>query len=183
MATVTKARITAEEFMNMDLGDGLFELVRGEIVKVPPAEFWHGFICGNIGAILRDFGRRTGHGHVATNDSAVIINPDTVRGADVCYYSEARWPRAQVGQGPPPVPPDLVVEVYSPSNRPGEMLEKVSEYLRAGVPMVWTVHPERRNLTIYRGDDPTPLVLTETDVVENLPELPGFHCRVAEFFA
>jgi Uma2 family endonuclease len=73
--------------------------------------------------------------------------------------------------------------VDSPGNRPEEMLEKIRDDLRAGVPMVWVVHPERRTLTIYRGDDPTPLVLTETDVVENLPELPGFHCRVAEFFA
>lgn len=183
MATTTRTQITASEFMNMDLGDGLFELVRGEIVTLSPPLYWHGFVCGNIYAVLNDFGRRTGHGHVATNDSAVVINDINVRGADLCYYSEVRWPRALVGQGPPPVPPDLVVEVYSPSNRPGEMLEKVSEYLRAGVPMVWTVHPERRSLTIYRGDDPTPLVLTETDVAENLPELPGFQCRVAEFFA
>ena len=45
------------------------------------------------------------------------------------------------------------------------------------------VDPGRRTVTVYRGDDPTPAVLTETHVLENIPELPGFRCPVAEFFA
>src|SRR5512135_1287360 len=99
MATAAK-KITAAEFRAMDLGDGLHELVRGEIVELTPPEYWHGYICLNIGAILREFGRRTGHGHVASNDSCVDVSDDTVRGADVAYYSEARWPRERVGQEP-----------------------------------------------------------------------------------
>jgi Uma2 family endonuclease len=183
MATTTKPLITAEEFLRMDLGEGLRELVRGEVIEIAPGEYWHGLICVNIANLLLAFGRQTGHGHVASNDSTVGISDLTVRGADVCYYSEARWPRARVGQERPPVPPDLVVEVYSPSNRPAEMLEKVADYLSAGVPMIWIVHPRRRTLAIYRGDDPTPTVLNEADVVEGIPELPGFRCQVAEFFA
>jgi len=174
---------TADEFMQMDLGDGQFELVRGRIVEVPPASFLHGSVCLSVGVLLHTFARRTGLGHVATNDSAIGISDATVRGADVCYYSEARWPRAQVGAGLPPVAPDLVVEVYSPSNRPAQMLEKVGDYLGAGTPMVWVIHPEKQNLTIYRRDDPTPIVLAGADAVEDLPELPGFRCRVADFFA
>ncbi len=183
MATTTKTQITADEFFQMDLGEGLYELVRGEIVKVNPPEYWHGYLCGNVYTILREYGQRTGHGHAATNDSAVAVSEITVRGADICYYSEARWPRAQVGQGRPSVPPDLVVEVVSPNDRPGKVLEKVGEYLSAGVPMVWVLHAKQRNLTIYRGDDPTPMVLTEADIVDNLAELPGFRCPVAECFA
>jgi Uma2 family endonuclease len=62
------------------------------------------------------------------------------------------------------------------------MLGKVQEYLDAGVLMVWVIHPVRRTLTIYRPDDPTPTILTESDILEDLPELPGFRCPVAEFF-
>jgi Uma2 family endonuclease len=182
MATATKTRVTAEEFFKMDLGEGRFELVRGEIIALTPPEYAHGYVCANFTAALHDFGRRTGHGHVASNDAAVAIDDETVRGGDVCYYSEARWPRAQVGKGRPPVVPDLVVEVYSPSDRPGKLQEKLAEYLEAGVPMVWVAYPKHRRLAIYRGDDP-PIVLSESDFVENLPELPGFRCQIAEFFA
>jgi len=183
IATATKAGITAAEFLKMDLGAGSFELVRGEIIELPPPNYAHGLVCGNAYFILSGFGRRTGHGHAASNDSAVGISGDTVRGADVCYFSEARWPRAQVGQDLPPVPPDLVVEVYSPGDRPAKMFAKVADYLAAGVLMVWVLHPQRRNLTIYRQDEPTSLLLAESASVEDLPELPGFRCRVAEFFA
>lgn len=181
--TTTTPRVTAADFLIMDLGEGRHELVRGEIIEMTPPEYWHGYICGNIYAILRDHGRKTGHGHAATNDSAVNISDDTVRGADVAYYSEARWPRARVGLERPPAPPDLVVEVVSPGDRPGEVLEKVGDYLRAGVRLVWVVYPKSRIVILYRGDDPTPIVWTDADTLDNVPELPGFRCPVAEFFA
>ena len=37
-------------------------------------------------------------------------------------------------------------------------------------------------MVIYRPDDPIPVVLAEHDIIENLPELPGFRCPVAELF-
>ena len=177
-----KLRIHADEFLQMDLGDGLHELVRGEIVRMPPPQYWHGLICGFAYALLLNFGRRTGHGHAGTNDSTVRIDDQNVRGADVCYYSEARWPRARVSQENPPVPPDLVAEVLSTSDRPGEVLAKVADYLRVGVAVVWVIDPGKRRLTIHRGDTQTPTVLEESEIVENLPELPGFRCQVADFF-
>ncbi len=184
MATVTETRkITADEFMDMDLGEGLHELVDGEIIEVPQPEYAHGYVCGNSYAAFREYGRRTGHGHAATNDSCVRIDEFNVRGADVSYYSEARWPRSRVGVERPPVPPDLVVEVRSPSDRPGKLLQKVANYLSGGVLAVLVLNPPRRSVTVYRGDTSDPLVLHGSDILENLPELPGFRCEVAEFFA
>jgi len=182
MATAA-TRITADEFLRMDLGDGRHELVRGEIVEMPPAEYSHGLICLTVGALLLTYSRQTGHGHVASNDSAVGISDDTVRGADVCYYSEARWPRSRVGKERPPVPPDLVVEVLSSNDRPGKVQEKVGDYLQAGVRAVWVIDLRRRALTIYRNDDPTPAVLRDGDALADLPELPGFAAGVADLFA
>jgi Uma2 family endonuclease len=186
MATASQSKLmTAVEFMAADLGEGIFELVRGEIVEMPMPMPEHGVVCGNTSGLLWDYGRRSGYGYVLSNDSAVLTerDPDTVRGADVTFYSHARWPRAQVGRTIPPVPPDLAVEVYSPSNRPGEMNRKIAEYLSIGTLMVWVIYPASRSIAIHRSDDQPPLVLHEGDVVENLPELPGFRCAVADFFA
>ena len=97
----------------------------------------HGRVCVNVVVCpLESTARQTGYGYALSNDSAVVTErgPDTVRGADVCFYSQERWPRSQVGWTLPPVPPDLVVEVYSPGNRRGKTLEKVVEYLAAGFP-------------------------------------------------
>ena len=183
MSTATRP-MTAAEFMAADLGEGLHELVKGEVVELPNPRPEHGKICVNASFALEGFGRRTGHGYALSNDSAVQTEhgPDTIRGADVCYYSEARWPRARVGPGVPPVAPDLVVEVYSPSNRAGEMRRKVYEYLEAGVLLVWVVHPGNRTVAVYRPDEPFPTIYTDADTLEILPELPGFACPVAELF-
>lgn len=185
MATATKTLVTADQFLQMDLGEGTFELVRGEIVEVPPAMPEHGVVCGNAAGILYNYGRQTGFGYMLSNDSAIQTGrgPDTVRGADVCFFSHARLPRSEIGFRLSPVPPDLVVEIYSPSNRPGEMLAKVSEYLVAGVLMVWVLDPVRRTVAVYRPDDLHAMIYPEDSVLENLPELPGFRCAVAEFFA
>ena len=186
MATDVKTKLlTAEEFMAADLGDGTFELVRGEVIQVPPTMPEHGLICMNLVVALRDL--RQARQVTATqlsNDSAVVTErgPDTVRGADISYYRHEQWPRSEVGSTLPPVHPDLVVEVYSPGNRSGKILEKVAEYLDAGIPLVWIVYPKSRKVMMYRSVDEPPDVLKQDAVIENLPELPGFRCPVADFF-
>jgi Uma2 family endonuclease len=186
MASVTKPKLmTAEEFMNADLGEGSFELVRGEVVEVPPAMPEHGRVCGNVFYVLESYGRQTGLGYALSNDSAVQTarDPDTVRGTDVCYYSHARWPRSEVGSHVPPVAPDVAVEVLSPGNRPDKVLKKVGEYIDAGAPMVWVVDPKKRRVLVYRPDEVDLFIFNEDQVLENFAELPGFRCAVADFFA
>jgi Uma2 family endonuclease len=185
MATVAQTKLlTAEEFMAADLGEGNFELVRGEIVEVPPAMPEHGVVCANIAGTLWDYGRKSGYGYTLSNDSAVVTErgPDTVRGPDMCFYSHARWPRSDVESGLPPVPPNLAVEVVSPGNRAGKISANIAEYQAVGVLMVWVVYPARRGVVIHRSDDEPPITLREGAVIENLPELPGFRCPVADFF-
>jgi Uma2 family endonuclease len=184
VATASKASLTAEEFMDQSPDGGSSELVRGEVVELAAGTELHGRVCFKVAFALETFGIQTGHGYVAVNDTAVVTErgPDTVRGGDVVYYSRARRPESELSHELSPIPPDLVVEVYSPSDRASKVLGKVHEYLDAGVLMVWVVHPVRRNVTIYRPDDPTPTVLDASAVLEGLPELPGFRCPVVSFF-
>ncbi len=184
MATASQTKLmTAAEFLAANLGEGVFELVRGEVIEVPPPRPDHGIVCANASGILWDYGRRSGYGYALSNDSAVMTerDPDTVRGADVSFYSHARWPISQVTGGIIPVAPDLAVEVLSPSNRGVSILRKVTEYLEAGVLMVWVINPRRRQVTIYRHSEDD-MVVRDSEFLENLPELPGFRCAVSDFF-
>ena len=47
--------------------------------------------------------------------------------------------------------PDLAVEVISPNDLATEIDQKVAEYLGAGVPLVWVVHPEARAVRVHRA--------------------------------
>ncbi len=153
MATATQSKLlTAEEFLAADLAEGRFELVRGEVVLVPPTMPEHGRVCSRINWILETFGRTSGFGY-CLSESAVSTErgPDTVRGPDISFYSHVRWPESKIGTGLPPVPPDLDVEVVSPGNCPGVMQRKVSEYLEAGVLLVLVVDPAKEGRALPAG--------------------------------
>ena len=60
--------MTAEEFMAADLGEGIFELVRGEVIEVPPPMPEHGRGLWNAAGLLWDYGRRSGYGYALSND-------------------------------------------------------------------------------------------------------------------
>jgi Uma2 family endonuclease len=185
MATEVPTRLlTAEEFMASELGEGNFELVRGEVIELPPSMPEHGVICANITSIFWNYGKKTGIGFPFSNDAAVVTerDPDTLRGADVCFYTDERWPRSEVGDRLPPMPPSAVIEVYSASNRPGGILKKVGEYLAAGIPLVIVAYPKSRTVAFYRFPDEPPEVLKGDQVLENVAELPGFSCPVADLF-
>ena len=62
-----------------------------------------------------------------------------------------------------------------------EMIEKVEQYLRAGVRYVWLVDPNTRTVQIHRWDG-TVTKLHENDDILGEEALEGFRCRVGDFF-
>jgi Uma2 family endonuclease len=82
----------------------------------------------------------------------------------------------------PALAPDLVVEVLSPGDRPGETLAKVGEWLTAGAQLVWVVDPTRRQARVYRQDGSETL-LTEGDVLTGEDVVPGFECSLASILS
>lgn len=80
------------------------------------------------------------------------------------------------------VPAELIIEVLSDDTSWSEMETKIGEYQTAGVDLVWVLDP--RTLTLHvcaRGA--SPVLLREPDTASADPHMPGFSCRVADFFA
>jgi Uma2 family endonuclease len=183
MATVAQKPITAEEFAQMrNPADGSQqELVRGEVLTMPPPKGLHGACCSKIDRRLGNFVEANRLGTVCANDTGFITErgPDTVRGLDVAYWSYERLP--QVTDEYIEVAPDLAVEVLSSSNRPGQMREKLREYFNRGVRMVWVVDPVDRTVAVYRSADEG-RILHESATLTGEDVLPGFSCKVAELF-
>jgi Uma2 family endonuclease len=108
-------------------------------------------------------------------------DPDTVRTPDVAYVGPERLAEARV-RGFPTIAPDLAVEVVSPNDTRAEVREKVADWLRAGVRLVWTLYPASRSATVHEPDA-EPRTLQADDTISGDPALPGFTCRVADLFA
>lgn len=185
MKTATKL-MTAEEFAEWadrpENENKCFELVRGEVIELPLPMKRHGTVCMNAGSILWVYTRQRGKGYVTGNDAGVILerDPDTVRGPDIALYEDAQT-FAELHPKYGEALPRLAVEVLSASDRWGPVLRKIADYLRNGVDMVWLIDPESRTVTVYRPDK-VPRVYEEYEELDGEDVLPGFRCRVADFF-
>lgn len=181
MATASTKVITAEEFSRMpDPPDGSRqELIQGVIFTMPPPKGPHGVCCLKIARRVGNFVEDHRLGTAACNDIGFITerNPDTVRGADVAFWSRERLP--EVPKGYIEVLPDLAVEVVSPDDHFSRIQKKVGHYLAKGVRLLWVVDPEDRSVTVYRPDRPMQ-ILGEADTLSGEEVLPNFTCRVAD---
>jgi Uma2 family endonuclease len=180
-APVTFPGLTAEEFAARHNGERL-ELVSGIIKEIPMAGLEHGKICLKIGSLILVHVEAHDLGQVMSNDSFVKTGPDTVRGADVCFYSWERLPKGQpVPVGFHSLAPDLIVEVKSPTDRWVDVFAKIVEYLRAGTRVVVLLDPGKSNVSVYRDDFQDILGVTDTLTLPDV--LPGFSVAVQRLFA
>jgi len=184
MATVATKPMTAEEFFELpEPPDGSRqELVNGKVITLPAPSFEHGRVQANLAGLLWQFARTTKLG-TAITESGVITRRkrDSVRGPDVSFYSKKRAPLGRRVWKYNDQPPDLCVEVTSPSNTRKELRDKIREYFKAGVRMVWIVDPEDRSVTILTSSKEG-RTLYEDSELDGGDILPGFTCKVSELF-
>lgn len=171
---------TAEELLKAQ-HIGRCELVRGELRMMVPPGFEHGRIALGIGHRLEGHVKERGLGVVVGETGFLLATkPDTVRAPDAAFV------RAERVKGPIrgyfPGAPDLAVEVLSPGDRPGEVSEKVAEWLQAGAQAVWVLDPADRTVTIHATGQ-WPRRLDAEDVLCGGNAVPGFEIVVGEIFA
>jgi Uma2 family endonuclease len=181
--TTAEKLLTAEEFADLPDSGRPCELVRGRTVWMNPPKPTHGFVCGNIARLIGNHVVRRRLGRILSNDTGVITtrDPDSVRGPDVAFFSFQRLPRGPLPEKYPDVAPEVVFEVLSPDDRWSKILEKVAEYLHAGVLAVCVVDPERQKVHIYRNEREAKILSKDEKL--QLPEVfARFSVRVREFF-
>jgi len=185
MSTVTTEKLlTAEEFFLLpSRDDGLkTELVRGRVVTMCLPGGDHGEAQGNIFSLIKQYIRGKAIGRVMVETGMrTELKPDSVRGPDVSYWSKERL---QLGVRVPKYPDaaaDLCVEVLSPGNTTREMNDKIKEYFFSGVRMVWIVDPDARTAVVYRQPGEG-RILWEDATITGEDVIPGFECKVADFF-
>jgi Uma2 family endonuclease len=159
------------------------ELQAGFLVSEPPAGGRHGDTALALGSALRRYVREHRLGRVLSNDTGFVLarDPDTVRAPDVAYVTDARWESYEDPARFLPGPPDLAVEVVSPSNSPAAMHAKVADYLAAGTRLVWVVDPEPKTVAVYRTLL-APRFLGLDGVLDGEDVVAGFTLPVAEIF-
>jgi Uma2 family endonuclease len=105
--------------------------------------------------------------------------PRLLRKPDVSFVVAGRFPGGQVPAGELRIAPDLAVEVVSPNDLAEAVQEKVADYLKAGVRLIWLVYPAARMAVVYQPSGPSAWVFEEGEL-DGGDVIPGFRCRLAD---
>jgi Uma2 family endonuclease len=187
VATVASEFMTTEEMLDLPQ-DGMQRwLIEGKLRERPMTvrNRHHSETQVNVSYFLKHWvlQQPEPRGKVYAGEAGVILarNPDVTVGVDVLYItnviSAQQSDRTSLIEGIP----TLVVEISSPSDVEEAVNEKIDQYLRHGVSLVWIVDPYFETVVVHERGQP-PRMVNVNDALSADPYLPGFSVRVVDIF-
>ncbi len=177
----TKRRVSFADLQRMPDDGNRYELYDGELRVVPSPFPMHQLVVRRLLETLLAFSRTSG-GQVFDAPFDIVLTDYDVVEPDLIYFGTAAMARMRPWEHVR-FPPDLAVEVLSPSTRRIDRGRKSDLLARHGVPEYWLVDPEVRTLEVRlerEGRYPDPVVLTEGRY-ESIT-LPGLTLEIAPLF-
>lgn len=164
--------------------DALYEVVNGQRVEKPPMSIL-AIRLGFLIAYYLEVFLTTNKLGVAVTEAIFLLDAtrNLQRRPDAAYVSYARWPASQLLPDTDPwrIVPNMATEVISPSNIAADVNDKIWEYLRAGVELVWVIYPRQQQIYVYESPDRVRLVLPNGEL-DGGSVLPGFRLPLATLF-
>ena len=201
----TAQRMTFDDLMALPDDGNLHELVRGEIICMPPPKTRHGLVetalIEAIGRYLDDRavalgwekrqGRAARHrlvGRTVGGEAGVRFSlpddPDQTRGLDAGYLTPDQATRLESLPDDEYIRemPALVAEVISPSESAEYINEKVADYFGGGARLVWLLYPKTRTVTVWHPDWQA-YTIPRGGSLDGEDVLPGFAENTDDIFA
>ena len=184
-------RVTPEQFEQLAYAEQLarLELSKdGELIVMSPTGGTAGKKNSRLTQQMRNWADMDKTGEVFDSSTVFILPNGARRSPDVSWIKLERWNQLTQGQqdGFPPLAPDFVIELVSPSDlknqRYEDLQDKMQEYLDNGVRLGWLIEPSAKTVEIYRLQQPVEILNNpQTLLGENV--LPGFTLDLTEIFA
>jgi Uma2 family endonuclease len=174
--------MTIEEFEALG-EDAPYELIRGYLYEMAPTKFVHMAVAGVFSTKLGVYGAQTLPGRVLVGEGGFYLemSPDSLIAPDVAFIRAERWSLQKDQQDWGRVPPDVAVEVKSPTNTRKEIARKVEVYLGSGVALVLVADTDRKTISAHTKDGRVRVYRVGEDLDVG-DVLPGFRVPVSEFF-
>lgn len=173
--------MTAEELLKLPDDSMCHELIKGELLTMPPPGDEHGAVTMNLTGPLFN--------HVKVNNLGVLraaetgfkleSNPDTVLAPEIAFIAHDRVGDRVLGYRDGA--PDLAVEVMSQWDSRPKAARKAALWLELGARSVWVVNPRQRTVEVWRTDREKKLFHETDELVDDT--VPGFRIIVSEIFS
>ncbi|MGE0883357.1 MAG: Uma2 family endonuclease [Blastocatellales bacterium] len=180
------ARITDEEFFelcrhNPDLRMEMSK--EGDIIIMPPTG---GETSGINFDLVVDFGswaKKDGTGKGFESNALFVLPNGAKRMPDMSWIKLERWNKLTEEQKKsfPPICPDFVVELRSPSDSVSDLKAKMEEYIENGAQLGWLIDPIQKKVFVYRPNQQAE-ELDNPVSISGEPLLKGFTLNLHSYF-
>ncbi|GBC92429.1 hypothetical protein HRbin15_00899 [bacterium HR15] len=147
---IKQKEISWDEYLSLPLTR--YEIVDGEVIELPTPTLKHQRIVMRLSLKIGDFltAKQLGELFPAPYDFVIRRQPLRTRQPDLFYISYQRVGdlNALMEQPRLEIPPDLVIEVLSPSDTFSAWRDKLHDYHALGVPEVWAVDIEKQEVEV-----------------------------------
>ncbi|NEO99867.1 MAG: Uma2 family endonuclease [Symploca sp. SIO2E9] len=172
----TQNQLTLAEFLALPESDVTYELLEGEAVpKMSPKRF-HSALQRTLLLIIYQWCQGQGEVYPEWAIALKCRGEDWVPAPDLTYISYQRLPAEVMKDEACPIPPELAIEIISPGQTFGQLAQKATDYLEAGILRVWVVDAQARSITVFYPDAPpqiyTQAVLMTDSLFEGLKITP-----------
>jgi Uma2 family endonuclease len=148
---------------------------KGELIIMSPAGGESSNRNAGLTAQVWAWNTKTRLGKVFDSSGGFTLPNGAIRSPDAAWVSRSRWEALTPEQRRrfPPLCPDFVVELRSPTDSLKTLQEKMQEYVENGTRLGWLIDPETCQVEIYRPNQLIE-VLQSPATVSGEDVLPGF---------
>ncbi|QJD79807.1 Uma2 family endonuclease [Spirosoma rhododendri] len=169
---------TLDQFLDWEPTDGFkYEWNDGELIRFSGMKKKQYYIYDVLNTLFIEKGYYTIGTLMAEPD--VMLTTIQMRRPDIAYFTKDQ---IQAGRNGEDVIPAFVIEVISESDLAYRIEEKIAEYFKAGVQVVWSILPEHEVVYVYTSRKQVTICL-DYDFCMASPVLPDFTISVNTLFA
>jgi Uma2 family endonuclease len=177
MTTPSAAPLTLDEFLTLPEEKPYREYLRGEVMEKSMPNDLHGIVVMELGRLIGNYLHGSKEGRIGTEVRHAARELGWVYLPDL----NIRLSRGVLPQGAVEKAPDFAVEVVSPDDRVGRLMERVQLYLSAGTLLIWILDPIDESVNVFvRGE--APRTFHRGDILDARPALANFSLDLADFF-
>jgi Uma2 family endonuclease len=132
---------------------------------------------------------RQGGWKVFDSSGGFLLSDGSVRSPDASLVRQKRWLALSEAErdGFPPLCPDLVVELASPSDQPEPLRLKMASYISNGAQLGWLLLPRQRTVEVWSAEPSTQAArfsaMSDASRLEAAAEFPGLVIDLEEIWA
>ena len=161
----------------------------GQLIEMTPTGGATGARNTCLLAQLQVWARSCGTYKVFDSSTGFLLPDGSVRSPDASMVRLERWQALSEAEreGFPPLCPDLVVELASPSDQPEVLRQKLASYISNGARLGWLLLPRRRTVEVWSADPSSQAarftVLAAASQLQAATEFPGLVIDLEEIWA